>query len=107
MKDPHTYMVVKDRVGRPRYIVFKLEPGGLERRDMIRAINSVSSKVGIRPAPRLTVFDGTKGILKCDHREASEVREMLQGIKEIGGGGAKVVAVRTSGTLRKAKEYLD
>lgn len=100
-------MVVKDRVGRPRYIVFEVEPDGLERRDMIRALNEASSRAGIRPSPRLTVFDGQKGIVRCNHREAGDVKHLLMGIMQIGGTDVTVRTLVTSGTVRKAKEYLD
>jgi RNase P/RNase MRP subunit POP5 len=100
-------MVVKDRVGRTRYMVFEIEPGGFTRRDFIRALNSASDAMGLRPSPRLTVFDGRMGILKLTHTRQDDVRDLLPSITEVAGMQVKVRSVRTSGTLRKAKEYLE
>jgi RNase P/RNase MRP subunit POP5 len=100
-------MVVKDKVGRSRYIVFEIEPAGFERRDVIRALNSASERSGLRPSPRLTIFDGRMGIVKVTHKEQAKVRALLPKISEIGGSKVKVRTVVTSGTLRKAKEYLE
>ena len=100
-------MVVKDRVGRTRYIVFEIDQGGFTRSDFIRALNSASDAIGLRPSPRLTVFDGRMGILKLPHTDQDDVRDLLPSISEIAGMKVKVRSVRTSGTLRKAKEYLD
>ena len=99
-------MVVKDRIGHTRYVVFSVEPGCFDRKDIIRALNRVASQHGFKQSPRLILFEAGKGIVKCTNKELTEVKALLPGIKEVSGTPVETRTVVVSGTLRKAKEYL-
>lgn len=82
-------MTVKDRVGRPRYVAF-------------RVAQSTSREKAARLLPegaKLTRFDGTFGIVRVAHTEAAP---LVQALNE--GGHASTIA--TSGTLAGAARRL-
>lgn len=94
-------MVTKKR---NRYIAFVLEGGSTDRRGMIRAIRDVFSKEEYEEIePWLTVFDGEKGIVRCDHTGKTRAVDLLNSI-EVGGGSVRTVT--SSGTIKKAKKRL-
>jgi RNase P/RNase MRP subunit POP5 len=81
-------VVVKDRVGRRRYILFEVP----DQRPSRRAFSGDLPE----PAWKLTVYTDELGILRVPHTEVEEARAYLEGI------GAPTVT--TSGTIRAAKE---
>lgn len=94
-------MVTKKR---NRYIAFVLEGGSTDRRGMINAIRDVFSKDEYHEIkPWLTVFDGEKGIVRCNHTGKERTVDLLNSI-EVGGGSVRTVT--TSGTIKKAKKRL-
>ncbi len=99
-------MVVKDRIGHTRYLVFEVVPGQFDRRDIIRAINKVSTVKGINPSPRLILFERGKGIVRCTNKDIDAVKALLPLITEVRGEGVTVRTVKVSGSLLKAKTYL-
>jgi RNase P/RNase MRP subunit POP5 len=99
-------MVVKDRIGHTRYLVFEVVPGQFDRRDIIRAINKVSTTKGINPSPRLILFERGKGIVRCTNKDIDAIKALLPLITEVRGEGVTVTTVKISGSLLKAKTYL-
>lgn len=90
-------MTVRDRVGRPRYVAFRVEGGPLSRPALSGALPA---------AARLTRFDGEFGILKTSHREVEAVRGALASPRSIGGREVQLVTLSTSGTIRGAARSL-
>lgn len=99
-------MVVKDRVGHTRYLVFEVVPGHFDRKDIIRALNRASARAGLQPSPRLILFEKGRGIVKCTNKDIDAVKAMIPSIGDVGGMTVSVKTVRVSGTLLKAKGYL-
>jgi len=99
-------MDVKDRDGHTRYLVFEVVPGMFERKDIIRALNRVSTQKGVSPSPRLILFERGKGIVRCTNKDIEAVKVLLPEIKEVGGMTVTVRTVRVSGSLLKAYGYL-
>lgn len=99
-------MVVKDRIGHTRYLVFEVVPGYFDRKDIIRALNRASARKGIEPSPRLILFERGMGIVRCTNKDIDAVKALLPEIKDVGGAVVIVRTVRISGTLLKAKGYL-
>lgn len=83
-------VVVKDKVGRSRYVAFRLDAplarGALERL--------------LPPGARLTRFDGTFGILRTTHRERDALMDHL------GKAPVIITTLTTSGTIRAAAARL-
>ncbi|HEX2022348.1 MAG TPA: Rpp14/Pop5 family protein [Candidatus Thermoplasmatota archaeon] len=90
-------MTVKDRVGRTRYVAFRVAPGPVSRHALGQALP---------PAAKLTRFDGTHGIVRTSHRERDAVVEALRAVASVGGAPARVETLRTSGTIRGAARAL-
>ncbi len=89
---------------RPRYIAFELVNGRTDRRGMINAIRSAFTREEYDSIePWLTVFTGTKGIVRCNHTGKERAIEILNGM-DMGGGRVKTLV--TSGTIKKAKAVL-
>jgi RNase P/RNase MRP subunit POP5 len=99
-------MVVKDRIGHTRYLVFEVVPGQFDRRDIIRAINKISTTKGINPSPRLILFEHGKGIVRCTNKDLETIRALLPFITEVRSETVAVKTVKVSGSLLKAKTYL-
>lgn len=101
-------MTVKNKVGRRRYIAFRIENPShrfFSRSEVISALNSTASARRIK-APLLTVFDAqhSLGIVRVRHTEKEKAIELLNTIKKIGGREVKVVTLRTSGTIKTLRE---
>jgi len=99
-------MVVKDRIGHTRYVVFEVVPGQFDRRDIIRSINKASNIKGINPSPRLILFERGKGIVRCTNKDFEAIKTLLPIITEVRGEGVVVRTLKVSGSLLKAKTYL-
>lgn len=99
-------MVVRDKIGRKRYIVFSIaseEAPSME--DFGKAVVGFSRKKGMfrEIRPKLIDYDGEVGILRCVHTGRDEALDLLNSITEVGGTGLTVRTIKTSGTLRKAR----
>ncbi|MCJ2555517.1 MAG: hypothetical protein LN415_00180 [Candidatus Thermoplasmatota archaeon] len=99
-------MVVRDKVGRKRYIVFsvhtesELSHGDFER----AAVLLLREKGALRSVrPKLIDFDGRAGILRCAHTGKDEAIGTLNALTVVAGAKVTVETVKTSGTLRKAR----
>lgn len=90
-------MSVKDRVGRTRYVAFRLLGGPLPR--------SVLASV-LPPFAKLTRFDGSWGILRTSHRDRDALLAVLKEAKRVGGQEVRIETLRTSGTIRQAAKAL-
>lgn len=101
-------MVVKDKVGRKRYIGFEIHIEGkshFHRGAVIRALNQESG-VARKLNPWLTEFDGMKGIVRCPHTEKDAIIELLRNLKHIDRTPVSVKTVTTSGCIKTVKEKL-
>ena len=54
--------------------------------------------------PKLIDFDGRAGILRCAHTGKDEAIDILNSMTSVTGARVRVETVKTSGTLRKARE---
>lgn len=84
-------MVVKDKAGRRRYILF-------DAPDPAPSRGGFSKRIGDRPW-KLTVYTGDQGILRVPHTDVDDARAFLE------AQGARPVT--TSGTIKKAKQAGD
>jgi len=89
-------VTVKDRVGRTRYVVVRVEGGPVSR----SAFGSILGDA------RLTRFDGTFGIVRTTHRAVAALVERLRGVTSAGGKPVTITTLSTSGTLRAAAKRL-
>ncbi|MFQ6128755.1 MAG: Rpp14/Pop5 family protein [Thermoplasmata archaeon] len=99
-------MVVRDRIGRKRYIVLSVDSErAISLEDFERVLLSLCRKEGILHLirPKLIDFDGRVGILRCAHKGKGNAIDLLNSITEIRGAKVEVRTIKTSGTLRKAR----
>ena len=104
-------MVVKDRVGRSRYIAFEVtSEGPVGTGDLIATFKKAAYKYeeGEMIRPWLIMFEKGKGIIRCAHTSKDECINLLQAIKVVGGKSVKIRTLGTSGTVRGARrKYLE
>ena len=86
-------MVVKEKRGRRRYIIFEGE--GVSKREIYQIINSSDIKL------KLAFHTGKYFIIRCPHTEKERVIALFT---EKGEG--KIRSLKTSGTIKKLKEYI-
>lgn len=103
-------MVVRDKVGRKRYIVFRVDAErAISRRDFEQALllsfRSRRSLQSVRP--KLIHFDGKAGILRCLHKGKERAIEILTATTRVADTDVKVETVKTSGTIRKARTVVN
>lgn len=82
-------MTVKDRVGRVRYVAFRVEGPPRSRSDVAGLL---------QPPRKLTRFDGSHGIAKTTHLDRDALVQRLR--------DAGLTTLATSGTIRAAAEAL-
>lgn len=89
-------MVVKDQIGRKRYIL--CSTSGLPKRELFRFLNENNIKT------KVVFHTNTHCILKCRHTSKDELLRLLetQPLKDKG-----IKSIKTSGTIRKLKNYLN
>lgn len=88
-------MVVRDRAGRGRYVVFVVTPP-VEKARLVAALKTA-------PGPdrlRLVEYDGARGLVRCPHTAKDRTIAFLTALRV---GGSRVRTVGTSGTIRKAR----
>jgi RNase P/RNase MRP subunit POP5 len=104
-------VVVKDRVGRSRYIAFEItSKGKVGTGDLISTFKRAADKYedGEVIRPWLIMFEKGKGIVRCSHTSKDECINLLQAIKGVGGKSVKIRTLGTSGTVRGARrKYLE
>ena len=86
-------MTVKDRVGRTRYIAFRIDGTTLSRGALSAALP---------PFAKLTRFDGTHGIVRTNHRDRDALVQVLKDLRMVSGTDVRVETLVTSGTIRQA-----
>lgn len=91
-------MTVKDRVGRTRYIAFRIAQGAPLARPVISGAMPANAK--------LTRFDGTFGIVRTTHRDRDAVVAVLMGLRQLGSREVRVETLVTSGTIRQAAKAI-
>jgi RNase P/RNase MRP subunit POP5 len=105
-------MAVKEY--RQRYIVFEIDaPRKVERWEFIKALETHASRMELdnrkEGRPWLTAFNDNRGILRCAHTDKDNAIQLLNSITEVGEDNELKVEVRTlktSGTIKKAKESM-
>ena len=90
-------MTVRDKVGRTRYLAFRLEGGPLSRPALSGALPATA---------KLTRFDGEFGILRTSHRDQAALREVLMSPRAVASKEVRLVTLATSGTIRGAARSL-
>ncbi|MFO8132440.1 MAG: hypothetical protein R6U10_00660 [Thermoplasmatota archaeon] len=94
--------MIKDRVGRQRYILFSVQ-GDATRRDVIRAVNNASRATrGEGEAPWLTVYTGSLGIVRCRHTRKEDTIRLLNDISN----DFSLTTLQTSGCIKKLKRQI-
>jgi RNase P/RNase MRP subunit POP5 len=99
-------MVVRDKVGRKRYVVLTVNTEGkLSPDDLERAVVSLLRDEGALQSvrPKLIDFDGRVGIMRCSHTGKDALIALLNSMTVVSGAETLVETVKTSGTLRKAR----
>jgi ribonuclease P/MRP protein subunit POP5 len=101
-------MVVRERTGRVRYVAFRVvAPRPLARGDFLAALRQASADRPDAPRPRLVLFDGRRGLVRCRHTAKDATIALLRGLREVGDQALVVETLGTSGTIRRArKKYL-
>ena len=89
-------MVVKDKVGRHRYVAFVVMPP-VEKSRIVAALRNAGSL----DRPWLVEYDGGRGLVRCAHTEKDETIAFLNGLRI---GVARLRTTGTSGTIRKARQ---
>ncbi|HEC75862.1 MAG TPA: hypothetical protein ENI33_01210 [Thermoplasmatales archaeon] len=89
-------MVVKDKIGRNRYILFIAEGG--EKKNIVSALNKGKIKL------RLILYNGKHGIVKCKHTDKEEAVKFLNRLKI---NGMPIKTLKTSGTIKKLKRHIN
>lgn len=89
-------VVVRDKVGRNRYIAFVVTPP-VEKARLVAAL-----KVAPGPdRPWLVEYDGGRGLVRCAHTAKDATIVFLNELKV---GSSRIRTTGTSGTIRTARE---
>ena len=89
-------MVVKERRGRRRYVVFETSES-VDAETVSREIISSSVRLGVRP-PKLIQFEGRRGIVRSSEPEKEATLELIN------AADLPMRTLRTSGTLKTLRE---
>ena len=95
--------MVKEKTGRHRYILFHITKGQTSRRHLNERLKQ--SVQG--PDPRLTIYDGIYGIIKCHHYQKDGLRTFLETLDWVDNQSnkIKIKPIATSGTIKSLKKY--
>lgn len=83
-------MVVKDKIGRRRYILFNAQ--GFKKSYLLKKIREYEGNL------KLVFYNESYGIVKCKHTEKEKVIEFLR--------NAGIETKVTSGTIKKLKRII-
>jgi len=86
-------MVVKEKRGRRRYIIFSGK--GVSKKEIYDIIKSSDMDL------KLVFKEGEYFIIRCPHTDKERVINLF--MKK---GGERIRSLKTSGTIKKLKEYL-
>jgi len=101
-------VVVKDKVGRRRYIAFEIISDKIiPRNDVVKMVRKEFVHRYISVKPWLTRYGNNKGLLRCLHTGKNEAIRILNSVKQIGNINVEIKTVGTSGTIKAAmRKYL-
>jgi len=89
-------VVVKDKVGRHRYVAFLVTPP-VEKARLVAALRTAPGP----DRPWLVTYDGGRGLVRCAHTAKDATIAFLNALRI---GDARLRTTGTSGTIRKARE---
>ena len=87
-------MVVKEKRGRKRYILFS-NSGDISKKDVQNFIKNEIFALGGKIKSKLIKLDLKKGVIRVDHTILSDVRDLMNKNESL-----KIKTIRTSGTLK-------
>ncbi len=87
-------MVVKEKRGRKRYLLFA-NSSDTSKEDINKFIKNEINTLGGKIKGKLIKFDLKKGIIRVDHAMLPKVRDIINKNKSL-----KIKTIRTSGTLK-------
>ena len=95
--------MVKEKTGRHRYILFQIIKGQASRRQLNERLKQALQE----PDPRLTLYNGIHGIVKCHHHQKNDLITFLQALDWVGNQSnkIKIKPITTSGTIKSLKKY--
>lgn len=101
-------MVVKQKIGRKRYIAFELiAPRAIAKSEVIKLVRSELGKLTNDIKPWVVKYRKNKGLLRCTHTKKEAAIKLLTSIKKINQLELKIRALGTSGTIKRAtRKYL-
>jgi len=101
-------VVVKDKVGRRRYIAFEIVSDKIiPRNDVVKMVRKEFVHRYISVKPWLTRYGNNKGLLRCLHTGKNEAIRILNSVKKIGKTDVEIKTTGTSGTIKAAvRKYL-
>ena len=101
-------MVVKDKVGRKRYIAFIVKSKKeIKIEELNRAILSAIKNKGLDIyfiKPCIVYFEDNKGILRCSHLAKEETIKVLNSVRSL---EISIQTLKTSGTIKGAKNVFN
>lgn len=92
-------MVVKEKRGRRRYIVFRVA-GRMTDQELLAALNAILDSRGIK-SPKVVQFDGVKGIFRCSPADKDRIVKAFSDASE---GSQRIETLSASGTLLTLRE---
>lgn len=84
-------MVVKDKIGRQRYILFISDRS---KKEVMELVKKYKGKIRLK----LIQYDRNYGIIRCGHKEKEEVINFLN--------SCGLRTIKTSGTIKKLRKLL-
>lgn len=101
-------MVVKDRIGRRRYIAFEIISDKIvPRNEVVKMIRKEFAHRYRSVKPWLTRYNNNQGLLRCLHTGKNEAIRILNSVKQIGKINVEIKTTGTSGTIKAAvRKYL-
>ena len=130
-------MVVKDKIGRKRYVVFKIHSDvNITKRDLVHALNNLrrsyndhggqkrckgqngqngyEGKQSMTPKltrwPWIIIVKNNFGLIQCHHKDKNRIIDILQSdiLLDNNNQQLNIKTLGTTGTIRSArKKYLD
>ena len=91
-------MVVKEKIGRKRYILFSHSGDNLKD-EIDKFVKNEINTQGGKIKAKLIKFDSKKGIIRVDHTTLAKVRDIINKNKSL-----KIKTIRTSGTLKALRK---
>jgi len=98
-------MVVKQKIGRKRYIAFEIVSSSdkLTRGMLARSIDELQDELGTNEKFDVILISGNKGIILTNHRNAAPLTKLLNSFTE-DSYGFELKTLRTSGTIKTLKQ---